>query len=179
MAHILKIHLDVINKATNNFANVRGGGFGGAYKGKIADLDEHGMVALKRLDGRFGQGDAEFWKEVMMLSLYKHENIVSLSGFCNDIKKRILVYSYAPNGSLNRHLNNDNLRWIGRLKICIGAARGLVHLHSENTIQESALHRDLKSPMFYWMKIGMLRSQILVSPLNRLIKKTHILSLKL
>ncbi|KAJ0588292.1 putative non-specific serine/threonine protein kinase [Helianthus annuus] len=37
---------------------------------------------------------------------------------------------YVPNKSLDYYLASDNLRWIRRLKICIGAARGLAYLHS-------------------------------------------------
>ncbi|KAJ0580658.1 putative protein kinase RLK-Pelle-RLCK-VIIa-1 family [Helianthus annuus] len=47
------------------------------------------MVALKRLDRRLT--DIEFWKEIMMLPLYKHDNIVSLLGFCDDCGEKILV----------------------------------------------------------------------------------------
>ncbi|XP_076911807.1 putative receptor-like protein kinase At5g59700 [Bidens hawaiensis] len=163
MAHMklfehLKISLDVIKSATNNFADEIGsGGFGSVYKGKIGN---HTEVALKRLNTKFGQGNVEFWKEVMMLSQYKDENIVSLLGFCDDFGERILMYPYAFNGSLDKHLNNKNLRWIGRLKICIGVARGLAYLHRATKEYCIVISRV---PISYWMKIGMPRSQILVS----------------
>ncbi|MFS7997970.1 putative protein kinase RLK-Pelle-DLSV family [Helianthus anomalus] len=104
------------------------------------------MVALKRLDRSLtGQGNIEFWKEIMMLPLYKHDNIVSLLGFCDDCGEKILVYEYVPNKSLDYYLASDNLRWNRRLKICIGAARGLAYLHSPVGTQERVLHRDIKS----------------------------------
>ncbi|KAL8269051.1 hypothetical protein R6Q59_002849 [Mikania micrantha] len=153
MAHMkqfehLKVQLEAIQSATNNFADescIGKGGFGKVYKGKIASIDGRAMVALKRLDRTFGQGDSEFWKEIMMLSLYKHTNIVSLLGFCDDCGEKILVYEYLPNKSLDLYLNNDKLTWIGRLKICIGAARGLAYLHSAIGTQQRVLHRDIKS----------------------------------
>ncbi|KAJ0727103.1 putative protein kinase RLK-Pelle-DLSV family [Helianthus annuus] len=155
MAHLkkfehLKIQLDAIISATNNFADescIGSGGFGRVYKGTIAGFDGHPMVALKRLDRRrlTGQGNIEFWKEIMMLPLYKHDNIVSLLGFCDDCGEKILVYEYVPNKSLDYYLASDNLRWIRRLKICIGAARGLAYLHSPVGTQERVLHRDIKS----------------------------------
>ncbi|MFS8029368.1 putative protein kinase RLK-Pelle-CrRLK1L-1 family [Helianthus anomalus] len=152
MAHMkefeyLKIQFEAIKSATNNFAEDRRGGFGKVYKGKIkiAGFDGQPMVALKRLDPRFGQGDSEFWKEIMMLQRYKHKNIVSLLGFCDEREEKILVYEYVVNRSLDRYLNSENLRWITRLKICIGAARGLAYLHDADGTQQRVLHRDIKS----------------------------------
>ncbi|XP_021999048.1 probable receptor-like protein kinase At5g38990 isoform X2 [Helianthus annuus] len=81
----------------------------------------------------------------MMLSRCKNENIVSLLGFCDDCEEKILVYEYVPNKSLDLYLNSDKLRWIRRLKICIGAARGLAYLHNEVGTQQRVLHRDIKS----------------------------------
>ncbi|KAK1427647.1 hypothetical protein QVD17_16338 [Tagetes erecta] len=144
----LIIQLEAIKLATNNFSDescIGRGGFGKVYKGKINGFDGHAMVALKRLDRAFGQGDPEFWKEIMMLSLYKHENIISLLGFCDDCGEKILVYEYIPNRSLDLYLNSDKLTWILRLKICIGAACGLAYLHSGEGSQQRVLHHDIKS----------------------------------
>ncbi|KAL7600339.1 hypothetical protein Lser_V15G22735 [Lactuca serriola] len=144
----LKIPLEVILLETNNFGEdhrIGEGGFGKVYKAKLLLSNGHTTVALKRLDRIRGQGDTEFWKEVMTLSLYKHENIVSLLGYCDESGEKILAYEYASNGSLDSNLNNNNLTWSQRLKICIGAARGLTHLHSDVGTQERVWHRDVKS----------------------------------
>ncbi|KAL7601276.1 hypothetical protein Lser_V15G22757 [Lactuca serriola] len=133
----LKIKLEVITSATNNFADencIGRGGFGKVYKGKLLHSKRESIVALKRLDPTFGQGNPEFWKEIIMLSLYKHENIVSLLGFCDEGNEKILVYEYASKRSLDLYLNDDDLTWIDRLKICIRAARGLAYLHRENDL---------------------------------------------
>ena len=103
------------------------------------------VVAIKRLDPRFGQGNPEFWKEIVILSLYKHENIISLLGFCDESNEKILVYEYASRKSLDLYLNNANLSWIQRLKICIGVARGLAYLHNPGVSQQRVLHRDIKT----------------------------------
>ncbi|KAJ0724952.1 putative protein kinase RLK-Pelle-CrRLK1L-1 family [Helianthus annuus] len=56
-----------------------------------------------------GQGDHQFKTEIALLSKYKHENIVSLLGFCDEEGEKILVYKFESNGSLDRHLNNKDL----------------------------------------------------------------------
>ncbi|XP_076948910.1 putative serine/threonine-protein kinase PBL22 isoform X2 [Bidens hawaiensis] len=82
----------------------------------------------------------------MMLSKYKHENLVSLVHFCIEGDDMILVYEYASRGSLDRYLiDASTLSWIQRLKICVGAARGLRTLHDPKGTQQRVLHRDVKS----------------------------------
>ncbi|XP_023728142.1 receptor-like protein kinase ANXUR1 isoform X2 [Lactuca sativa] len=80
-----------------------------------------------------------------MLSLYKHENIVPLLGFCDDGGEKILVYKYASRRGLDLYLNSNNLTWVRRLEICIGAARGLTYLHNPGETKQRVLHRDIKS----------------------------------
>ncbi|PWA93462.1 toll/interleukin-1 receptor (TIR) domain-containing protein [Artemisia annua] len=144
----LKIELEAIKSATNNFDDAQcigKGGFGKVYKGELVHSKGRSVVALKRLNRTFGQGNVEFLREVIMLSLYKHDNIVSLLGFCNDYDEMILVYEYASKGSLDLYLNDKDLTWVQRLKICIGVARGLAYLHNPGDTQQRVLHRDLKS----------------------------------
>ncbi|PWA82377.1 Phloem protein 2-like protein [Artemisia annua] len=154
MSHItdfahLKIQLKDIMLATNDFTDeaIGGGGFGTVYKGELSLPPEgrKAIVAFKRLDRKFGQGDAEFWKEIMMLSRYKHENLISLIGFCDEHSERILVYEYAAHGSLDRYLGKSNLTWAQLLKICHGAACGLNYLHDPMGMHQRVLHRDVKS----------------------------------
>nr|XP_043625750.1 probable serine/threonine-protein kinase PBL28 [Erigeron canadensis] len=145
----LKIPLESIKSATNNFAQeslIGRGGFGKVYMGVIDhSTGQHTKVAFKRLDRVFGQGDPEFWKEIMLLSLYRHENIVSLLGYCDDFGEKILVYEYASKKSLDSYINSEELTWVQRLQICIGAARGLSYLHAPSDTQLRVLHRDIKS----------------------------------
>ncbi|KAJ9537715.1 hypothetical protein OSB04_030448 [Centaurea solstitialis] len=145
----LKIQLEAILSATNNFSEdncIGNGGFGKVYKGELIDSEgRQTMVAIKRLNRAYGQGDPEFWKEIIMLSRYKHENIVFLLGFCDESGEKILVYEYASKKSLDLYLKSDNLTWVQRLKICIGAARGLAYLHNPGGTQQRVLHRDIKS----------------------------------
>ncbi|CAH1421360.1 unnamed protein product [Lactuca virosa] len=144
----LKIQLQEINLATANFDmnNVIGkGGFGMVYEGVLSHSKGQSMVAFKRLNRSNGQGNCEFLKEIMMLSRYTHENLISLLGFCDEDGEKILVYEHAYNGSLDRHLSKTTLTWRQRLKICLGAAMGLCYLHDPKETHQRVLHRDIKS----------------------------------
>ncbi|KAL7598434.1 hypothetical protein Lser_V15G22729 [Lactuca serriola] len=144
----LNITLEDVKSATGNFNdnNIIGkGGFGKVYKGELSDSNGQRMVAFKRLDRNYGQGDPEFLKEILMLSRYTHENLISLLGFCNEDGEKILVYEHASHGSLDRHLSSTTLMWSQRLRICVAAAKGLSHLHDPKGTDQRVLHRDIKS----------------------------------
>ncbi|KAI3411673.1 Protein kinase domain-containing protein [Psidium guajava] len=135
--------------ATKNFRQeclIGEGGFGRVYKGK---LDKTGQVAaVKQLDRNGLQGNREFLVEVLMLSLLHHENLVNLIGYCADGDQRLLVYEYMPRGSLEDHLldlapNQKPLDWFTRMKIALGAAKGLEYLHEK--ANPPVIYRDLKS----------------------------------
>ncbi|GJR45589.1 kinase-like domain, phloem protein 2-like protein [Tanacetum coccineum] len=102
----------------------------GLLRNKLSGFKEQNTVAFKRLDRQNGQGEAEFYQEIMMLSLYRHEYLISLMGFCKEGDAMILVYEHASNGSLDAHLKSADLTWTQRLKICLQAAKGLRTLHS-------------------------------------------------
>ncbi|CAA2980934.1 receptor kinase FERONIA [Olea europaea subsp. europaea] len=139
-----------IQSSTKNFNQeflIGSGGYGKVYKGSIDGGST--VVAIKRLKSESRQGDNEFWTEIKMLSKIRHEHFVSLIGFCNDGLERLLIYQYMARGTVSDHLykNNRNgrpnppLSWELRLKISIGAARGLYYLHSRHRV----IHRDVKS----------------------------------
>ncbi|KAL7592419.1 hypothetical protein Lser_V15G32595 [Lactuca serriola] len=123
------------------------GGFGKVYKGNVFKGSSHVVAAIKRLDSLSSQGEAEFWAEIEMLFKFRHCNLVSLFGYCNHEKEMILVYEYMPKGTLEDHLHKlgTPLSWLQRLKICIGAGRGLDYLHTGTGIELGVIHRDIKT----------------------------------
>nr|GEZ18631.1 serine/threonine/dual specificity protein kinase, catalytic domain-containing protein [Tanacetum cinerariifolium] len=135
--------------ATKNFdkSSVIGrGGFGKVYIGTIFNGSATVLAAVKRLDPNSNQGAPEFWAEVEMLSKLRHCNLVSLFGYCNDEEEMILVYEYMPYGTLEDHLHKlGTLSWVQRLRICIGAGRGLHYLHTGTGIDVGVIHRDVKT----------------------------------
>ncbi|KAL2523012.1 Receptor-like protein kinase FERONIA [Forsythia ovata] len=142
--------INEIQSSTNNFDPkflIGSGGYGKVYKGSIDGGST--AVAIKRLKSESRQGDNEFWTEIKMLSKFRHEHLVSLIGFCNDGQERLLIYQYMAKGTVSDHLyklnrngrTNPPLSWELRLKISIGAARGLYYLHSRHRV----IHRDVKS----------------------------------
>ncbi|KAJ0735749.1 putative protein kinase RLK-Pelle-CR4L family [Helianthus annuus] len=80
--------------------------------------------------------------EVEVLFEYKHENIIGLVGYCDENGEKILVYEYASNGSLDRHLTDASLTWTKRLKIGIDIATGLDFLHGAGY---PVIHKNIKS----------------------------------
>ncbi|XVE51139.1 hypothetical protein DITRI_Ditri02bG0015100 [Diplodiscus trichospermus] len=122
------------------------GGFGRVYKGYIESIDQ--IVAVKQLDSNGMQGNREFFSEILMSSLVRHPNLVSLIGYCADGDQRILVYEYMPNGSLENHLldlvpGQEPLDWNTRMKIAEGAAKGLEYLH--DFADPPIIYRDFKA----------------------------------
>ncbi|KAF2284029.1 hypothetical protein GH714_018173 [Hevea brasiliensis] len=87
--------------ATDNFneKNILGqGGFGKVYKGVLQDNTK---VAVKRLtDFESPGGDAAFHREVEMISVAVHRNLLRLIGFCTTPSERLLVYPFMPNLSV-------------------------------------------------------------------------------
>ncbi|KAJ0673252.1 putative protein kinase RLK-Pelle-LRR-I-1 family [Helianthus annuus] len=122
-----------------------------AAEGKDSDVrsNKHITVAIKRITGRKGiKEKAEFVAELEMAG-YKHPNVVSLIGFCDEVDEMILVYDYAPERSLDDYLksvdNKDNFTWTHRLRMCLEIARGINHLHTMMFNQQRIIHRHIKS----------------------------------
>uniref|UniRef100_A0A0A0LFN7 non-specific serine/threonine protein kinase n=2 Tax=Cucumis sativus TaxID=3659 RepID=A0A0A0LFN7_CUCSA len=97
------------------------------------------------------EGEREFRVEVDILSRLDHPNLVSLIGYCADGKHRFLVYEYMHKGNLQHHLNHNGIGseakmdWERRLKVALGAAKGLAYLHSTSAAGMPIVHRDFKS----------------------------------
>lgn len=96
---------DELSAATGGFAqrNLLGqGGFGYVHKGVLPNGKE---IAVKSLKSTGGQGDREFQAEVDIISRVHHRHLVSLVGHCMSDARKLLVYEFVPNKTLDYHLH--------------------------------------------------------------------------
>lgn len=66
------------------------------------------MEVTPRLDKDSNQGKTEFLTELEILLEYKHENIIGLIGYCNEMGESIIIYEYASRGSLDKYVRRDD-----------------------------------------------------------------------
>ncbi|KAL8208463.1 hypothetical protein R6Q57_007875 [Mikania cordata] len=125
------------------------GGFGPVHKGFIDDKLRPGLkaqpVAVKLLNLEGGQGQREWLTEVVFLGELRHPHLVKLIGYCCEDEHRLLVYEYMPRGSLESQLFQRfsiSLPWSTRIKIALGAAKGLTFLHEA---KNPVIYRDFKT----------------------------------
>ncbi|XP_048329328.2 probable LRR receptor-like serine/threonine-protein kinase At1g56140 isoform X2 [Ziziphus jujuba] len=135
-----------LRTATNDFNSVNKlgeGGFGPVYKGT---LDDGRVIAAKQLSVTSHQGKNQFVTEIATISSVQHRNLVKLYGCCIERNKRLLVYEYMENKSLDQALFGNkrlSLNWSTRYEICSGIARGLTYLHEDSRLR--IIHRDVKA----------------------------------
>ncbi|XP_011031475.1 PREDICTED: U-box domain-containing protein 35 [Populus euphratica] len=135
--------IEEIEEATQYFSEskkIGEGGYGPVYKCYL----DHTPVAVKVLRPDAAQGRSQFQREVEVLSLIRHPNMVLLIGACPEYG--ILVYEHLAKGSLEDCLfkrgNTPALSWQIRFRIAAEIATGLLFLHQ--TKPEPLVHRDLK-----------------------------------
>lgn len=83
-----------------------------------------------------------------LLTRLHHRHLVNLVGFCPEPGKLSLAYEFVPGGTLREALEDSNksqkLNLESRLKIALGAAKGLEYLHLGAT--PAVIHRYNHTP---------------------------------
>ncbi|KAL0435120.1 UNVERIFIED_CONTAM: putative inactive receptor kinase [Sesamum radiatum] len=109
------------------------GSFGTGYK---AILEESTTVVVKRLKEVI-VGKKDFEQQMEMIGrVGQHPNVVPLRAYYYSKDEKLLVYDYYPSGSLaavlhgNRTAGRTPLDWDSRVRISLGAARGIAHVHA-------------------------------------------------
>ncbi|VFQ82172.1 unnamed protein product [Cuscuta campestris] len=150
---LIVFRFDELIAITKNFRPdyvVGGGGFGNVYKGFINEDVRKGLqsldVAVKVHDGDNSyQGHREWLAEVIFLGQLSHPNLVKLIGYCCEDDHRVLVYEYMARGSVESNLFSrvlPPLPWSTRMKIALGASKGLAFLHEA---EKPVIYRDFKT----------------------------------
>ncbi|KAF5178768.1 Inactive LRR receptor-like serine/threonine-protein kinase BIR2 [Thalictrum thalictroides] len=145
---LVKIKLADLLAATNNFDPqnvIISTRTGTSYR---AVLSDGSALAIKRLQAS-KLGEKQFRSEMIRLGQLRHPNLVPLLGFCVVEDEKLLVYKHMPTGTLYSVLHSSGnsyggpLDWPTRLKIGIGAARGLAWLH--HGCQPPIMHQNISS----------------------------------
>ncbi|XP_072952835.1 serine/threonine-protein kinase PBL35-like isoform X2 [Typha angustifolia] len=151
---LLQFTFQELKSATGNFRpdSILGeGGFGYVFKGWIEENSTAPAkpgtgitVAVKSLKPDALQGHREWVAEVDFLGQVHHPNLVKLIGYCIEDDQRLLVYEFMARGSLENHIFRRSLPlpWSSRIKIALGAAKGLAFLHGGS---EPVIYRDFKT----------------------------------
>ncbi|WCJ27216.1 Leucine-rich repeat protein kinase family protein [Euphorbia peplus] len=82
------------------------------------------------------RAEVHYRKKIDTLSRINHKNFVNLIGFLeeNEPFNRMMVFEYAPNGSLFEHLHvkeMEHLDWSMRMRIIMGIAYCLKYMHHD------------------------------------------------
>lgn len=121
------------------------------YKGTLSSgveicVASTAMTSLKDWSKR---AEIAFRKKIDALSRVNHKNFVNVIGYCEEDEPfvRMMVFEYAPNGSLSEHLHVkelEHLDWRSRMRIIMGTAYCLEYMHELNP---PVPHANLNSTM--------------------------------
>ncbi|WVZ67081.1 hypothetical protein U9M48_016219 [Paspalum notatum var. saurae] len=123
------------------------GSYGTAYK---AILEDGTVVVVKRLKDVV-VGKREFEQQMELIGrLGKHANLVPLRAYYYSKDEKLIVYDYIDTGSVSAMLHGVRgvtekkpLDWNSRVKIVLGTAYGIAHIHSEGGAKLT--HGNVKS----------------------------------
>ncbi|GJZ75727.1 probable inactive receptor kinase [Tanacetum coccineum] len=121
------------------------GGYGTTYK---AVLGEGTIVVVKRLK-EVVVGKRGFEQQMEIIgSVAKHPNVVPLLAYYYSKDEKLLIYDCAASGSLSSLLHGNTgsgrtLDWETRLRVTLGTAKGVAHIHCGNAGKLS--HGNIKS----------------------------------
>lgn len=149
-----KLKRSELESACEDFSNVIGSSsVCTLYKGTLSSGVEIAVISRTVASTKDWSKDMEahFRKKIDTLSKVNHKNFVSLLGFCEeeDPFTRMMVFEYAPNGTLFEHLHireAEHLDWGMRMRITMGMAYCLEHMHN---LSPSLPHKNLTSSAVY------------------------------
>lgn len=143
---LVKLRLSDLMAATNDFSKeniITFGRTGTMYK---ATMPDGSIMAIKRLQ-MSSHTEKQFKSEMNILGNLRQRNLVPLLGYCVAGGEKLLVYKHMEHGTLRNVLHEvpeeDKPDWTTRLKMAIGAARGLAYLH--HSCNPRVIHRNISA----------------------------------
>ncbi|GMI87306.1 Male Disoverer 2, morphogenesis of root hair 1 [Hibiscus trionum] len=135
-----KLKRSELEAACEDFSNVIGSStIGTVYKGTLSNGVEIAVASfpVKSAKDWSKNLETQFRNKIGTLSKVNHKNFVNLLGYCEETEPftRMMVFEYAPNGTLFEHLHiqeSEHLDWMMRLRIIMGMAYCLEHMHQLN-----------------------------------------------
>ncbi|XP_073100516.1 protein MALE DISCOVERER 2 isoform X2 [Elaeis guineensis] len=123
------------------------------YKGTLPSGVEIAVTSTMVISAQdwLEQYEAHFRKKISMLSQVNHKNFMSLLGSCEEEEPftRMMVFEYAPNGTLFEHLHikeAEQLDWAARLRIAMGVVYCLEYMLQ---LDPPVVLRNLNSSSIY------------------------------
>jgi len=143
-----------LEAACENFSNVIGTVSDSAlYKGTLSSGVEIAVASspVKSAKQWSDHSEEQFRSKISVLSKVNHKNFMNLLGYCtcDDPFTRMMVFEYAPCGSLFEHLHVrevEHLDWPTRLRIIMGVTYCLEHM---NQLDPPVTPRTLNSSSIY------------------------------
>lgn len=173
--------------ACEDFSNVIGSSsIGTIYKGTFSNGVEIAVISLVVTSAKDWSRNLEtqFRKKIETLSKVNHKNFVNLVGYCEEEEPftRMMVFEYAPNGSLFEHLHvreAEHLDWGMRLRVAMGMAYCLEHMHqltppvthpnlNSSAVNLSEDYAAKISDFCFWNEVATPRAQPLAIGLSNL-----------
>ncbi|CAL0329872.1 unnamed protein product [Lupinus luteus] len=148
------------------------------YKGTLSSGVEIAVVSTIITSSQYWSKNMQtaYRKKIDTLSRVNHKNFINLIGYCDEEEPftRMMVFEYAPNGSLFEHLHakdiEHHLDWSTRMRVIMGMAYCLEYMHDR---KPPVSHTNLSSLYIlltddYAAKIGeMTFGHCLLTPSNR------------
>ncbi|KAK4802420.1 hypothetical protein SAY86_000623 [Trapa natans] len=153
---LLKASAEVLGKGT----------CGTTYK---AILEEGTTVVVKRLKEIVVE-KKEFEQQVeIMQRVGNHPNVIPLRAYYYSKDEKLLIYDFIVGGSFSSLLHEGQgtpLDWGSRVKICLGVAKGIAHIHS--AMGGKLIHGNIKSSnVLLTQDLGGCISEFGLSPMVR------------
>ncbi|KAL3645200.1 hypothetical protein CASFOL_010380 [Castilleja foliolosa] len=132
---VLRASSEVLGKGT----------FGTSYKAMVEDEYIIMVKGLRDVNVTF----IDFQQHMEIIGKMRHGNVDRVRAFCFSGYEKFLVYDYYDRDSVSALLHGKigtdrkPLYWETRLKIAVGAARGIAHIHKQDG--QKFVHGNLKS----------------------------------